>query len=155
MDLLQIDYLIPPYIPNSSHLHSLPLPYLDFTTITIPHLPNHSNMTTHTPIHLPPSTCPFCAISTLHPPLSPHTTAPDSPQWTPANLPYQQNPSYLLLSTPDVIAFLDIMPLTKGHVLVVPRKHVVRMGELEVVEAGKVSSFDAVACLLRFSVLVR
>ena len=96
-------------------------------------------MTTFTPFHPSPRSCPFCAISALYPPLHPYRTSPDSPQWTPQNLPYQQNPSYLLLSTPDAIAFLDIMPLTKGHVLVVPRRHVVKMGELGAEEAGKVS----------------
>ena len=37
----------------------------------------------------------------------------------------------MIISTPNVIAFLDIAPLTRGHVLIAPRKHRVKMGELD------------------------
>lgn len=36
----------------------------------------------------------------------------------------------LVLDLPDVAAFLDIRPVFKGHVLVVPRQHVVTLPDL-------------------------
>jgi histidine triad (HIT) family protein len=35
-----------------------------------------------------------------------------------------------VLDTPDVVAFLDIRPVFKGHVLVVPRAHVVTLPDV-------------------------
>jgi len=37
-----------------------------------------------------------------------------------------------------VIAFLDIAPLTRGHVLVAPRRHRVKIGNLSPSEAGEI-----------------
>ena len=39
-------------------------------------------------------------------------------------------PSHVVLDEPDVVAFLDYRPVFKGHVLVVPRAHVVTLPEL-------------------------
>ena len=39
-------------------------------------------------------------------------------------------PAHVVLDEPDVVAFLDIHPLFKGHVLVVPRAHVMTLPEL-------------------------
>lgn len=67
--------------------------------------------------------CPFCRISTLYPtydPTSPplSTSSAVSPELT------SPNPeTYILLSSPLVIAFLDIMPLSRGHLLLCPRRH--------------------------------
>lgn len=36
----------------------------------------------------------------------------------------------VVLTTDDVVAFLDVRPVFKGHVLVVPRAHVVTLPEL-------------------------
>jgi histidine triad (HIT) family protein len=38
--------------------------------------------------------------------------------------------SHVVLDEPDVIGFLDHRPVFKGHVLVIPRKHVVTLPEL-------------------------
>lgn len=35
-----------------------------------------------------------------------------------------------MIDEPDVVAFLDIRPVFKGHVLVVPRRHVVTLPDL-------------------------
>jgi len=40
-------------------------------------------------------------------------------------------PGHVVLDEPDVVAFLDIRPVFKGHVLVVPRVHVVTLPELQ------------------------
>lgn len=67
--------------------------------------------------------CPFCRISTLYPPYDPvspplSTSSTLSPDLT------SPNPeTYILLSSPLVIAFLDIMPLSRGHLLLCPRRH--------------------------------
>ncbi|GAA1964320.1 HIT family protein [Nocardioides panacihumi] len=39
-------------------------------------------------------------------------------------------PAALVLDEPEVVAFLDRRPVFKGHVLVVPREHVVTLPEL-------------------------
>lgn len=51
-------------------------------------------------------------------------------------------PSFVILSTPDVIAFFDIAPLTRGHILVAPRNHRKKVGDLGVLEGGEVSQFS-------------
>lgn len=67
--------------------------------------------------------CPFCRIAALYAPYDP--TAPPAPR-SPSLSPERTAPgpeTYVLLSTPAVIAFLDIMPLSQGHLLVCPRRH--------------------------------
>jgi histidine triad (HIT) family protein len=39
-------------------------------------------------------------------------------------------PAHTVVETPDVVAFLDARPVFKGHVLVVPREHIVTLPEL-------------------------
>ncbi|MRJ78262.1 HIT domain-containing protein [Aeromicrobium sp. SMF47] len=39
-------------------------------------------------------------------------------------------PAAVVLETEDVVGFLDVRPLFKGHVLLVPREHVVTLPEL-------------------------
>jgi histidine triad (HIT) family protein len=39
-------------------------------------------------------------------------------------------PGFLVLDEPDMVAFLDVRPLFKGHTLLVPREHVVTLPEL-------------------------
>ena len=41
-----------------------------------------------------------------------------------------------VLSTPDVVGFLDHRPVFKGHVLVVPRTHIVTLADLPTAEIG-------------------
>ena len=40
-------------------------------------------------------------------------------------------PSFEVASTDECVAFLDIRPVFKGHVLVVPRQHVVTLADLD------------------------
>lgn len=42
------------------------------------------------------------------------------------------SPAEIVYADDDVVAFLDRAPLFKGHVLVVPRRHVVTLGEVPV-----------------------
>lgn len=68
--------------------------------------------------------CPFCRIAHLYAPYDP--TAPP-PASSPALSPERSSPAgpetYIVLSTPTVMAFLDIMPLARGHLLLCPRRH--------------------------------
>ena len=39
-------------------------------------------------------------------------------------------PAHIVVDTPDVVAFLDARPVFKGHMLVVPREHIVTLPDL-------------------------
>jgi diadenosine tetraphosphate (Ap4A) HIT family hydrolase len=47
--------------------------------------------------------------------------------------------AFVLISTEHMVAFLDVAPLTRGHVLVVPRRHVVKVGGFTPGEGMEVS----------------
>lgn len=74
----------------------------------------------HGPVDHPPAAdaCPFCAIAAAHDlfdPLAPPAAPAEPSRTSPA--------SYVVLSTPDLVAFLDIMPLSPGHLLLCTRAH--------------------------------
>lgn len=97
----------------------------------------HQNKTMST---YPDPPCPFCAIASKYspiPPSSPETTTTGtspipSPNTTQEPDDQNQPQTHLILSTKHVLAFLDIMPLTRGHVLVVTREHYGKLGEVGV-----------------------
>lgn len=67
--------------------------------------------------------CPFCRIASIYAPYDPTSPPPSSSD---AVSPTRTSPNpetYVILSTPVVIAFLDIMPLSQGHLLLCPRRH--------------------------------
>jgi histidine triad (HIT) family protein len=43
-------------------------------------------------------------------------------------------PNYTVYETDEVLAFLDIFPCSKGHAVVIPKRHAERMTELSVAE---------------------
>lgn len=45
-------------------------------------------------------------------------------------------PAYRVLDAPEAVGFLDTRPLFKGHVLVVPREHVVTLTDLPAAAVG-------------------
>ena len=45
--------------------------------------------------------------------------------------------AYIVLDEPDVVAFLDVRPVFKGHVLVVPRIHRDALADVPAGEVGK------------------
>ncbi|PYI12444.1 HIT-like protein [Aspergillus sclerotiicarbonarius CBS 121057] len=105
------------------------------------------------------TSCPFCTIAHTYPPFPPTTflrlqnsintnnndtsdlnivppTVVDSTNY---DLPVVgsgtilgEGQAHLILSTHHVLAFLDIMPLTRGHVLVVPRRHCEKLADVGV-----------------------
>ncbi|KAK5168025.1 uncharacterized protein LTR77_006592 [Saxophila tyrrhenica] len=70
-----------------------------------------------------PISCPFCTISTSYP--ASHSPIPNSPD------PERISPQcHLLLSTPHVLAFLDILPIAPGHILLTTRNHYEKLADL-------------------------
>ncbi|MCI4318729.1 MAG: HIT family protein [Thermoplasmata archaeon] len=55
-------------------------------------------------------------------------------------------PAYLFYEDPTAVAFLDIFPFTRGHALVVPRRHVDRLTDLKDDEPGKLLASVAAVC---------
>ena len=81
--------------------------------------------------------CPFCNIAANFPPfdpLQPPATSDPllSPQRTSPN-----TETFIVLSTPFVMAFLDIAPLSEGHLLLCPRMHREKLTSLDDNEAGE------------------
>jgi histidine triad (HIT) family protein len=45
-------------------------------------------------------------------------------------------PAFTVFDSPEVVAFLDIRPVFKGHTLVAPRSHLVTLGDLPAEQLG-------------------
>nr|POE49335.1 putative hit-like protein [Quercus suber] len=87
-----------------------------------------------------PVSCAFCAIAHAYPSdssasSSPIPTAPDPEKLSPQ--------CHLLLTTPHVLAFLDIMPIAPGHLLLIPRTHYEKLTDLQRAAASDASAADA------------
>jgi diadenosine tetraphosphate (Ap4A) HIT family hydrolase len=82
------------------------------------------------------STCPFCKIAASNPP------APfnDPKSGSSLSESASDGTAHLILSTEHVLAFLDIMPLTNGHVLIAPRRHYEKLGDMGVAAGQEVCS---------------
>ncbi|KAK5634506.1 hypothetical protein RRF57_010219 [Xylaria bambusicola] len=70
------------------------------------------------------------------PPEEPPT--PGSPELDPFKL---APASFVVLSTPMLIAFLDIMPLSPGHILLCPRSHKPKLSDVSREEAAELGSY--------------
>jgi len=75
-------------------------------------------------------TCPFCSIASNYPPSSslanPDLTTPSA---------------FVVLSTPQCMAFLDIMPLSPGHLLVTTRNHNEKLSDVSEEEARELGEW--------------
>jgi histidine triad (HIT) family protein len=47
-------------------------------------------------------------------------------------------PSAKVLETDDALAFLDVAPLAPGHVLLIPKRHAIRLDDMNASQAGSV-----------------
>lgn len=96
-------------------------PAKDFEGTLPPSAPSSTSTAQFDPsIHSEDGPCPFCHISNTYAPYDPSsqpisTLNPEATSPAPA--------TFLVLSTPLLIAFLDILPLSHGHVLLCPRRH--------------------------------
>lgn len=73
-----------------------------------------------------PSMCPFCRISQAYPP-SPDSSIPSNPD------PTLLDPNaFVVLSSEHVLAFLDILPMTTGHVLLTTRVHHEKLSDVPI-----------------------
>ncbi|KAF7296462.1 HIT-like protein [Mycena chlorophos] len=66
------------------------------------------------------------------------TSRPHDPDCTFCQIIDRSLPATIVYETPLVIAFLDILPLRRGHTLVVPKMHCSRVSELPAPYAGAV-----------------
>ncbi|KAL4933910.1 uncharacterized protein BDV17DRAFT_250887 [Aspergillus undulatus] len=98
------------------------------------------------------TSCPFCEIAAAHPPVPPsrylpttdtasQSLSPPQPTPTPTLNPGEEGHAFLILSTKHILAFLDIMPLTQGHLLVVPRNHYEKLGEVGVLVSRELGTW--------------
>lgn len=106
--------------------------------------------------------CPFCAITAANPfPSATDAASTPATLWTPASS--QQRAclaaavpsevevaerkdrtdpaSYVVLRSEDVVAFLDILPMTRGHLLVCSRGHRGKVQDLRARESREVGEF--------------
>ena len=85
--------------------------------------------------------CPFCNIVQTYKPVLPNDPKGfedlDSSTSTDSSHPQSSPTAYVLFSTPHALAFLDILPLTRGHVLLIPRRHAAKMGDMRPGEAAE------------------
>jgi diadenosine tetraphosphate (Ap4A) HIT family hydrolase len=97
-----------------------------------------------------PVECPFCKIAEAYPAASRYPSygvkelkecVPDETDST------RVDPNcHLVVSAPEVIAFLDILPMTPGHLLITTRRHHVRIGDVPCDEAKDIGT-EIVDCL--------
>lgn len=73
-----------------------------------------------------PVSCPFCSIAEAYPAdaSSPVPTAPDPEKIAPQ--------AHLILSTEHVLAFLDILPISPGHILLTTRDHYRKLSDIPI-----------------------
>ncbi|KAI1180480.1 histidine triad-like protein [Nemania sp. FL0916] len=83
--------------------------------------------------------CPFCTIAQTYPPFPPqHPPAASAPELDPSKI---TPPSFVVLSTPTLMAFLDIMPLSPGHLLLCPRAHRPKLSDVSRDEAAELGLY--------------
>ncbi|KAK4228594.1 HIT-like domain-containing protein [Podospora fimiseda] len=85
--------------------------------------------------------CPFCTIATVYKPYNPTTPPPHTSPLISPSLTSPNPSTFLLLSTPYLIAFLDIMPLSPGHLLLCPRSHRPKLTDVTPAEAAELGKY--------------
>ncbi|OCL15038.1 HIT-like protein [Glonium stellatum] len=85
-----------------------------------------------------PQSCPFCAIASAYPPTTSRSLLDYVPKEEDADPDRIQPNAFVILSAPDVMAFLDILPMTNGHLLVATRTHRKLIGDIEEAEGREI-----------------
>lgn len=107
-------------------------------------MPSDSDSADEVEMHYP-IPCAFCRIADAYPPTIssiPASKRDAVPSEESFNSQKIQPPCFLILNDPLLMAFLDIMPMARGHVLVATRKHRRRIGEVEGEEGRSVGELD-------------
>ena len=91
--------------------------------------------------------CPFCEISATYP-LARGQSSSSVASTTRSSRPPSEkrkkelrSTTHLILSTPQVLAFLDIMPLSPGHILLTPRRHAKKIMDLSPEEGASLGAW--------------
>ncbi|RKU48787.1 hypothetical protein DL546_005562 [Coniochaeta pulveracea] len=87
------------------------------------------------------SSCPFCHISRTYPPYNPLTPPPPTSPSVSSSATSPQPSTFLLLSTPLLTAFMDILPLSEGHILLCPRRHAPKLTDSTAAEARELGYY--------------
>ncbi|KAM3071321.1 hypothetical protein ACMFMG_008912 [Clarireedia jacksonii] len=77
--------------------------------------------------------CPFCSIASNYPPNSDSAALANSELTIPS--------AFVVLSTPLCMAFLDIMPLSPGHLLLTTRKHNEKLSDVSAEESRELGEW--------------
>ncbi|EHA49456.1 hypothetical protein MCOR27_000921 [Pyricularia oryzae] len=85
--------------------------------------------------------CPFCNISNQYQPYDPQAPPPGTSESISPARTRTDPDTFVLLSTPLLVAFLDIMPLSRGHVLLCPRAHRRKLTAVTAAEARELGFF--------------
>ena len=85
--------------------------------------------------------CPFCHIASTYAPYDPANPPPPSSPLLNPSLTAPNPTTYIVLSTPHLIAFLDIMPLSVGHLLLCPRAHRPKLTDSSPSEAAEMGKY--------------
>ncbi|KAK4134447.1 HIT-like protein [Trichocladium antarcticum] len=97
---------------------------------------------THTsPEDASAESCPFCHIAAIYPPYDPVSPPAQTSLLLNPDLTFPNPATFVVLSTPHLIAFLDIMPLSLGHVLVCPRPHRPKLTDVYPTEAAELGRY--------------
>jgi diadenosine tetraphosphate (Ap4A) HIT family hydrolase len=89
-----------------------------------------------------PVECPFCKIAAAYP--ASHDASVAEPKRAQDCVPHDADATkiepncHLVLSSPEVMAFMDIMPMAPGHLLVATRRHRVKIGDVPSAEASEI-----------------
>jgi diadenosine tetraphosphate (Ap4A) HIT family hydrolase len=81
----------------------------------------------------PTATCPFCMISSVYEPFDPLNPPPSTSSLINPEL--VSPASFIVLSTPVLVAFLDILPLSRGHLLLCTRPHRPKLSDVTASES--------------------
>ncbi|KAF1915231.1 HIT-like domain-containing protein [Ampelomyces quisqualis] len=101
-----------------------------------------------TDLHYPPDTCPFCSIAAAFPfPESARLWGSGDKELLARSVPGEEEAdkvertepsSFVVLRSRHVLAFLDILPMVGGHLLVTTRQHQVKVADMQAVESREI-----------------
>ncbi|CEI62639.1 hypothetical protein FVEN_g5168 [Fusarium venenatum] len=87
----------------------------------------------------PTATCPFCMISSVYEPFDPLNPPPSTSSLINPEL--VSPASFVVLSTPVLVAFLDILPLSRGHLLLCTRPHRPKLSDVTASESAQLGRY--------------